>query len=110
MLSERPHASQREIARELGISLGRTNYLLRALVAKGLIKIENFRTSPHKLGYWHVLTPRGIAERAALSARFLQRKLADYAALEAEIAAIRGELAAIEGGNSAVPNSAGRVG
>lgn len=91
LLSERPQASQREIAEELGISLGKVNYLLKALVAKGHVKVENFRASPHKLGYWHVLTPGGVSERAVLAGRFLQRKLAEYEALEAEIAQLQRE-------------------
>ena len=88
-VEEYPDRSQREISRALGLSLGGVNYCLKALIDKGLIKIENFRTSSNKLGYLYVLTPQGIAERAALTNRFLRRKLAEYEALKAEIEAMR---------------------
>lgn len=89
-VEENPQRSQREISRALGLSLGGVNYCLGALVDKGLIKIENFRTSGNKLGYIYILTPQGIAARAALTNRFLRRKLAEYEALKAEIEAVRG--------------------
>lgn len=88
-VEENPQRSQREISRALGLSLGGVNYCLGALVDKGLIKIENFRTSGNKLGYIYILTPQGIAARAALTNRFLRRKLAEYEALKAEIEAVR---------------------
>jgi EPS-associated MarR family transcriptional regulator len=88
-VEEYPDRSQREISRALGLSLGGVNYCLKALIDKGLIKIENFRTSSNKLGYLYVLTPQGIAERAALTNRFLRRKLAEYEALKAEIEAMQ---------------------
>lgn len=88
-VEENPDRSQREISRALGLSLGGVNYCLKALIDKGLIKIENFRTSSNKLGYLYVLTPQGIATRAALTSRFLRRKLAEYEALKAEIEAMR---------------------
>jgi len=88
-VEEYPDRSQREISRALGLSLGGVNYCLKALIDKGLIKIENFRTSSNKLGYLYVLTPQGIAERAALTNRFLRRKLAEYEALRAEIEAMQ---------------------
>ena len=66
-VEENPDRSQREISRALGLSLGGVNYCLKALIDKGLIKIENFRTSSNKLGYLYVLTPQGIAQRAALT-------------------------------------------
>lgn len=88
-VEEYPDRSQREISRALGLSLGGVHYCLKALIDKGLIKIENFRTSSNKLGYLYVLTPQGIAERAALTNRFLRRKLAEYEALKAEIEAMQ---------------------
>ena len=88
-VEENPDRSQREISRALGLSLGGVNYCLKALIDKGLIKIENFRTSSNKLGYLYVLTPQGIATRAALTSQFLRRKLAEYEALKAEIEAMR---------------------
>ncbi len=91
LLGEHPDYSQRDISRDLGVSLGGVNYCLRALIGKGLVRLENFTASRHKLGYLHVLTPRGIAERAALTHRFLDRKLAEYEALGAEIEGLRRE-------------------
>ncbi|MGG7646094.1 MarR family EPS-associated transcriptional regulator [Rhodovulum sp. YNF3179] len=92
LLESNPHLSQREIARELGASLGRVNYCLQALADKGYIKIRNFQASNHKLRYAYVLTPRGIAEKARLTRGFLERKWAEYEALQAEIAALEEEL------------------
>ena len=74
------------------------NYCLRALIAKGLVKVENFRSSRHKLGYIHVLTPQGIAERAALADRFRRRKIAEYEALKGEIEALQTEINADSSG------------
>ena len=82
------HASQRRIADELGISLGRVNYCLNALITKGLIKANNFRNSNNKRAYLYLLTPRGIEERARdLTARFLRVKLAEYEILKRELEA-----------------------
>lgn len=92
MLEKNPHASQREIAEELGTSLGGVNYCLNALIAKGHVKIDNFRTSKNKLGYVYVLTPEGIAHRAGLAVRFIKRKMAEYEAIKAEIEALRNDL------------------
>jgi EPS-associated MarR family transcriptional regulator len=92
LLQKEPHLSQREIAARLGISLGVVNYCLRALVAKGQVKIRNFRAAGNKLRYAYVLTPKGIAAKAALTGVFLQRKIAEYEALKAEIAALETEI------------------
>jgi EPS-associated MarR family transcriptional regulator len=88
LLEHEPGLSQREIARRLGISLGRANYCLRALLDKGALKLANFRASSSKLGYAYVLTPSGLATRAAMTARFLKRKLADYDRLRQQIEAL----------------------
>lgn len=93
LLENHPEYSQRDISRALGISLGGVNYCLKALIDKGLVKIENFKTSRHKFGYLHVLTPQGIATRAALTNRFLRRKLEEYESLKVEIQALEQELA-----------------
>ena len=85
----KPSITQREISAELGMSLGRVNYCINALVEKGLVKIENFKTSDTKWRYAYVLTPNGMAEKAALTGRFLARKLREYEALAAEIEAIK---------------------
>ena len=93
-VEENPERSQREISSALGVSLGGVNYCLRALIGKGLIKIENFRTSHNKLAYLYVLTPQGITARAMLTSRFLRRKLTEYEKLKAEIQMLERELAA----------------
>ncbi len=87
-----PRWNQRDLAVALGVSLGKTNYCLKALVAKGLIKIQNFRSSHNKLAYVYLLTPLGIAEKANLSARFLKYKLAEYDRLQGEIELLKGDL------------------
>lgn len=89
LLEADPHVSQRDIARELGIALGRANFMVNALIDKGLIKARNFRDSDAKLRYIYALTPQGLAERSQLAAGFLRRKLAEYDALQAEIDALR---------------------
>lgn len=88
MLENRPESSQRDIADALGVSLGGVNYCLKALIAKGHVKMNNFRESNNKLRYAYVLTPSGIAERALLTGRFLQRKMKEHAAIMAEIDAL----------------------
>ena len=88
-----PHLSQRELARELGISLGKANYCLKALIEKGWIKADNFKNSRHKMAYRYLLTPAGIREKAQVTVRFLQKKQAEYATLEREIAELRCEIA-----------------
>ena len=90
-LEAHPEYSQRQIADELGVSLGGVNYCLKALVEKGHVKVNNFRRSDNKLGYAYVLTPSGIAERAKLAGRFLQRKMREYEAIRAEIDALTKE-------------------
>ena len=88
MLEGHPEYSQRDIADALGVSLGGVNYCLRALIDKGHVKVANFRQSNNKLRYAYVLTPSGIAERALLTGRFLQRKMKEYEAIKAEIDAL----------------------
>ena len=87
-----PHLSQRELARELGISLGKANYCLKALIAQGWIKVDNFKNSRHKMAYRYLLTPAGIREKAQVAVRFLKHKQAEYATLEREIAELRREM------------------
>jgi EPS-associated MarR family transcriptional regulator len=89
MLEEAPEISQRDLARELGISLGKTNYCLHALMEKGLIKANNFKNSNNKKAYMYLLTRRGIVEKGRITARFLERKMAEYEALEKEIEQLR---------------------
>jgi len=92
LLKTNPNLSQRELAERVGVSVGALNYCLKALTEKGLVKIRNFATSKSKFGYVYVLTPSGLAERAALTRRFLSRKLAEYESLRAEIEALKREV------------------
>src|SRR5437763_1476222 len=85
LLDSTPSVTQREAASALGVSLGKTNYCLRALVAKGLVKAENYRKSDNKLAYAYLLTPSGMAAKAELTKDFLARKVREYEALRAEI-------------------------
>lgn len=94
LLQERPEATQRELAEALGVSLGKTHYCLRALIDKGWVKARNFGRNPDKLGYAHLLTPRGIEAKARLALSFLKRKRTEYETLRAEIARLRREVAA----------------
>jgi len=84
-LAEHPDASQRELARHLGVSVGKVNYCLKALIEKGWVKARNFRNSNHKAGYLYVLTPRGIEEKISVTSSFLRRKLDEYELLTKEI-------------------------
>ncbi|MES2361142.1 MAG: MarR family EPS-associated transcriptional regulator [Pseudomonadota bacterium] len=92
LLVENPHLNQRELADALGVSLGKTNYCIKALLEKGLIKMQNFRNSQNKLAYAYLLTPLGIAEKANLTARFLRRKLTEYESLNREIELLKREV------------------
>ena len=86
-----PEISQRELAGELGISLGRVNFCVQALIEKGLIKAKNFRNSKNKKGYAYLLTPRGIEEKAKITVEFLKIKIAEHEALTKEIKNLREE-------------------
>lgn len=88
LLQDNPTMSQRAMARALGISFGGVNYCLNALMDKGLVKVNNFSQNKNKFSYVYLLTPQGIAEKAALTASFLQRKMDEYEALKAEIAVL----------------------
>ena len=87
-----PEITQRELATELGVSVGKINYCLKALVERGLIKANNFKNSNNKSAYFYVLTPQGIEEKTKISIRFLKRKLAEYESLKQEIAQLKSEL------------------
>jgi EPS-associated MarR family transcriptional regulator len=91
-LEANPEISQRQLATELGISLGKVNYCLRALIEKGMVKGRNFGRSNNKGKYMYLLTPAGIENKTALTARFLKRKMAEYEALQREIEEIKKEL------------------
>ena len=84
-IKKRPEASQRELADELGFSLGKLNYCLKALKIKGLIKIRNFTKNPKKINYIYVLTPKGIIEKSKLTINFMKRKIEEYDELKKEL-------------------------
>ena len=90
-LTNEPAASQRSLATRLGVSLGKLNFCLKALVDKGWVKANNFRRSDNKLAYAYVLTPSGIEEKGRLTQYFLQRKLGEFEALQQEIESLRRE-------------------
>jgi EPS-associated MarR family transcriptional regulator len=90
-LEANPEISQRELAGDLGISLGRVNFCIQALVEKGLVKAKNFRNSKNKAGYAYLLTPKGIEEKAKITVQFLKIKLAEHEALTKEIKNLREE-------------------
>ena len=92
LLEANPHLSQRDLADALGVSLGKTNYCLKALLGKGFIKMQRFQKSPNKLAYAYLLTPVGIAEKAGLTVRFLARKVAEFESLTLEIQALKSEV------------------
>jgi len=103
LLQENPTSSQRDIAKALGLSLGGVNYCLNALVEKGHIKMRNFQEANDKRKYVYLLTPKGIAEKTALTGRFLQRKMREYEALKAEIEAIQEEVQHSDAGAASKP-------
>jgi len=102
LLQDCPDLTQREQAQKLGISVGGVNYCLKALMDKGLVKMHNFVNSKNKFGYVYVLTPSGLAEKAAITHRFLQRKLTEYETLKDEIEMLRAEVnrVSVAGNNS----------
>ena len=100
LLSENPHISQRELSRELGISLGKVNYCIHALIEKGIVKASNFKNSQNKQAYAYLLTPNGIEDKAKVTARFLNRKLAEYETLQTEIAVLRREVLIADSSNT----------
>jgi EPS-associated MarR family transcriptional regulator len=92
LLESNPHLTQRELSKALGVSLGGLNYCLNALVAKGSVKIQNFKNSKNKWVYAYLLTPQGIAEKTALTGSFLRRKMQEYEDLKAEIESLKFEV------------------
>jgi EPS-associated MarR family transcriptional regulator len=92
LLEHNPDLSQRELSQALGVSLGKVNYCLQSLVEKGWVKVQNFRNSRNKLAYAYLLTPRGIEEKARVTLRFLQRKVAEHELIQREIAELRREV------------------
>ncbi len=91
LLEANPGMSQRDVARALGVSLGKINFCVKALVFKGWVKVANFKNSHNKAAYMYLLTPRGIEQKGKLALRFLRLKEREYAALKAEIRQLRHE-------------------
>ena len=84
-INSNPESTQRELANDLGFSLGKLNYCLKALKGKGLVKIENFTKNPNKINYIYVLTPKGISEKTKLTVNFMKRKMKEYDELKREL-------------------------
>ncbi len=84
-ISSKPNYTQRELAKELGFSLGKLNYCINALKNKGLVKISNFKKNENKFGYVHILTPKGIATKTKLTISFMKRKMKEYDELKKEL-------------------------
>ena len=84
-IQKRPNSTQREFAKELGFSLGKFNYCIKALKQKGFIKIKNFKQNPNKINYLYIVTPKGIAEKTKLTVNFMKRKIQEYDELKNEL-------------------------
>jgi len=91
-IEENPEITQRELAQKLGVSLGKVNYCLRALIDRGWIKVKNFKNSNNKAAYTYLLTPSGIEEKAKITVRFLKRRMRDYEQIKREIAELEAEV------------------
>jgi EPS-associated MarR family transcriptional regulator len=92
ILEQQPDLTQRQLAEELGVSLGKTHYLVKSLIDVGWVKLDNFQRSGNKWGYAYLLTPKGIIEKAAITARFLVRKQREHTQLQEEIAELQEEV------------------
>jgi len=91
-IASRSEFTQLELSRKIGVSVGKVNYVLSALVQKGIVKVENFKQSKSKKGYLYLLTPKGIKEKKAITLNFIRRKMKEYARLEQEIGKARQEI------------------
>ncbi len=92
-LESDPNISQRQLSDALGVSLGKTNYCIKALVEKGLIKVKNFRNNQNKLGYLYLLTAQGLEDKAKVTVRYMMYKISEYEQLEREIVQLKREVA-----------------
>ena len=97
LLEKDPELSQRDLAQALGVSLGKVNFCVKALIEKGLVKARNFRNSRNKSAYMYYLTPTGFEEKALVTLRFLRRKVDEYEALTKEIERLRSEVVEVDG-------------
>jgi EPS-associated MarR family transcriptional regulator len=89
IINKKPNLSQRELAKNMGFSLGKLNYCLNASKIKGLVKIKNFKNNPNKINYMYILTPKGISEKAKLTINFMKRKIKEYEELKAEVDSLK---------------------
>ena len=92
ILEQKPDLTQRQLSEALGVSLGKTNYVLKSLIDVGWVKLDNFQKSDNKWGYAYLLTPMGVAEKAAITLRFLKRKQQEHNDLQLEIARLQREV------------------
>lgn len=92
ILEQKPDLTQRQLSEALGVSLGKTNYVLKSLIGVGWVKLDNFKKSDNKWGYAYLLTPIGVAEKAAITLRFLKRKQQEHNDLQLEIARLQREI------------------
>ena len=110
LLESNPHLTQRELSKSLGVSLGGVNYCLNALIATGLVKIENFRNNKNKWVYAYLLTPKGVAEKTALTGAFLKRKMQEFKRLQEEIEALNLEVVRMQSKLPPQPYAIDKVG
>lgn len=96
LLESNPHLTQRELSKALGVSLGGINYCLNALVVKGSVKVQNFKNNDNKWAYAYLLTPQGLADKAALTSSFLKRKIQEYQQLKEEIESLSNDALSID--------------
>ena len=92
ILEQQPDLTQRQLAKELGVSLGKTHYLVKSLIDVGWVKLDNFKRSDNKWGYSYLLTPKGVVEKAGITVRFLVRKQQEHAQLKEEIIQLQEEV------------------
>jgi EPS-associated MarR family transcriptional regulator len=105
ILADEPHLSQRELSRRMGISLGKTNYVLAELAEKGVITIKRLANAPQGIPYMYTLTPQGLEHKARITARFLKRKLAEYECIKAQIQEIASDLPSDAIGDAIAPDT-----
>ncbi|OHE16367.1 MAG: MarR family EPS-associated transcriptional regulator [Syntrophobacterales bacterium GWC2_56_13] len=103
-INRSPEMTQRELSSRLGISLGKVNFIINALIRKGFVKVENFKKSSNKISYLYCLTPRGIEEKSRMTYHFLRRKMREYEQLELEIRRLREEVRREEAQTNGVPS------
>ena len=97
-INANPQMTQRDLSSHLGLSLGKINFLVKAMIEKGFVKAENFKNSKNKIAYLYFLTPIGIEEKAKITYRFLKRKMAEYEKLEKEIQQLKKEVSLLDNG------------